>query len=109
MFNITPQGLTTQTTTLTTRGERKRWRDVRGDTAELSVQSKPICLPLLIFATPPAAYKTHPTQTYPRIPTKKHYVLQMPHYTSQTAYISGHTHHSLGAMLQLPNRQGWKV
>lgn len=112
MFNITPQGPATQTTTLTMQGERERRRDVRRDGTELSAQSKPICLPLPIFAIPPTAYKTRHTQTCPRTLTKKHYIFQFPHYTfhrSWTAHSPRHIHHSPQAMLQLPNQQGWKV
>lgn len=42
----------------------ERRRDVMRDGTELSAQSKPICLLLPIFKTPPTAYKTYHTYTH---------------------------------------------
>lgn len=79
IFNITPQGLTTQTTSLTMR-ERERGRD-EGMWGEMALNyqcSKPICLPLPIFAMPPRAYKT----TYTNTPT---------HTNQETLYLPNFT------------------
>lgn len=87
MFNITPQGLTTQTTTLTIRG---RERDVRRDSTDLSAQSKLICLPLPIYLQRPLQPIKHTTHKHTHTLTTKHYIVQIPH--CRITQISRHTH-----------------
>lgn len=87
IFNITPQGLTTQTTSLTM---QERAGEMKGCEARwhwtISAVN-PFVFHFPYLQCPLEPIKQH-TQTHPRTLTKKHYIFQISHYASPRSWTA---------------------